>query len=75
MSKYARRGVMGFCADDESVTITRRELNEYVQSRKHAEDMLGIIKNLELALHNREQDIVSLRREWDTEVYNLKRVQ
>ena len=56
------------------MTITRRELNEYVQSRKHAEDMLEIIKNLELALHNREQDTVLMRREWDAEVYNLKRV-
>jgi hypothetical protein len=75
VNEYARLGIMGFCVDDERVTITRRELNEYVQLRKHAEDMLEIIKNLELALHNREQDIASLRREWDTEVYNLKRVQ
>ena len=46
VNEYARLGIMGFCVDDERVTITRRELNEYVQSRKHAEDMLGIIKKL-----------------------------
>ena len=44
VNEYARLGVMGFCKDDERVTITRRELNEYVQSRKHAEDMLQIKK-------------------------------
>ena len=37
VNEYARLGIMGFCVDDERVTITRRELNEYVQSRKHAE--------------------------------------
>ena len=75
VNEYARLGVMGFCRDDERVTITKRELNELVQSRKHAEDMLQIINNLELTLSSQEQTVVLLRKEWDTEVKDLKREQ
>ena len=57
-----------------TVLKIRCELNEYVQSRKHAEDMLQMIKSLELTLNNQEQTVVLLRKEWDNEVYELKRV-
>ena len=73
VNEYARQGVVGFFRDDERVTISRRELNEYVQSRKHAEDMLDIIKKLELNMQDKDSALVMLRAEWDNEVYTLKR--
>jgi hypothetical protein len=72
VNEYARMGVMGFCKDDERVTITRREYNELVQSRKHAEELVHIVQSLEKQNTEHKETCRMLKQECDYEVYQLK---